>query len=223
MLATACPHEQAETVLDALEAGGLRVLAIEAAALSQFRACQPLLGRTESIQGMLDMGWSAFRLTAVTQDAVCYERTLPETGLAGLMETISQKFNVPPAELDVFLSALGVIPDQNQHGALPVEAATAEQVRSLIQTHLRACRDDLRATFEYVASMYPGAAVQGLLLTGGGASLLDGQDLFGEGLDLETRLVRPRDLVPVANWTPWADLPSLATAIGLAQYREDAA
>ncbi len=223
VLATACPHEQAETILDALEAGGLRVLAIEAAALSQFRACRPLLGRTESIQGLLDLGWSGFRLVAVTQGVVCYERTLPETGLADLMQTISQKFNVPLAEMDMFLSALGVVAGQNRHGALPPDPATAEQVRSLIQTHFRTCRDDIRATFEYVASMYPGAAVQGLLLMGGGASLLDPENPFGKELDLETHVVRPCELVPVANWTPWADLPSLATAIGLAQFREDAA
>jgi len=218
VLSSALPHEQANAVLDVLEAGGLQAVAIQTAGLALERACRHLLRSDAAVQGILDLGWSAFRMSVLCHGVICYQRVLPETGLAPLAAELCTRFRVAPEHLEVFLSGMGL--SGANEAAAPANPAMAAEVRSLVAAHFARCLDDIRATFDYVLGMYPGSALRGLLLAGGGAALA-GEEVFAQGLGVQAHVVKPSEVIPCGRWERQYDVPGMVAAIGLAQFQEN--
>ena len=73
VMAAACPHEEANGVLDVLEERGLSVRALDVSACALARANDSVAQGDDSIVAILDLGWRAARLVVMHGRVISYE------------------------------------------------------------------------------------------------------------------------------------------------------
>jgi Tfp pilus assembly PilM family ATPase len=86
VMVTACVRDDADGLLDALEAEGLEVLTLAFPAAAALCACQALIEAEES-GAVLDVGWQASRLILQHKGLIVYERSLEKCGLSATKTT----------------------------------------------------------------------------------------------------------------------------------------
>ncbi len=215
VMALACRHVDAEPILEAFEAGGLEVRALDSRPQALARACRAVLPE-EGITAILAVEWDWALLILMYEGVVIYERMMPEAAIGQLAAAMSRRLGLEEDSVDLLLGEVGLAP-----GTLVelIDAASCEAAVAIVRGHLDAISAELNAPFTYAMHQYPGARAAGLLLTGMGAAIPGVVDHFRSLLQVDVRGVSPGD---VADCAPAlgersAD-PALVTAIGLAEF-----
>lgn len=212
VMAVACPHADADSLLDVVEKAGLDVLAVETQATAAARACGRLLDDISGTGAILDVGWASSQLVMMYQGIVVYQRNLAKCGVESLAKALAKDPQTDAALVAGLLSGEGIE---------SYLAAGKDGLASAISTYLEALAAEMRIPLSYLANQYPDAAVKRLLLIGGGARIPGLAAFLTRSLTLDARIVKASDLGlcdPQAESSGGGS--SLAIAIGLAKYSQ---
>jgi Tfp pilus assembly PilM family ATPase len=219
VLSVACQHADAEAVLDVFESVGLNVVGLDARSVAVARACGPVLADVaQRISVILMLDWNQASVVVMHQGVVVYERRLKESGIRRLHETIRTQLNLEAVAVDHVLEDVGL-----SEGAVDDPAASSEtvaQARGLIEAHLNAIVQDLRASLTYASHQYPEASAERVLVAGEGAAMPGVDRQLAGRTGLEVRKASAAELVSSPNNLLSLCTPALTAAVGLAQYEE---
>ena len=188
VMGAACPHADADSLLDTFEAERLHVECLDIQSRAAARACQPLLMDVEGIAGILDLGWSAARLILLYKHVVVYERKLPKNGLASLVGPVAAELGTQADQVEHRLASGSL-----EMGSSAPAGADGTPGRAIDQ-FLDGIVEEMRIPVSYLANQYPDAAVERLLLTGGGARLPLLPAYLADALECDVRVVWPSTL-----------------------------
>ncbi|MDD4891471.1 MAG: pilus assembly protein PilM [Phycisphaerae bacterium] len=215
VMAVGCKKQDASRLLDELEPHGLSVTAVDIHALAIARACRPVLAAADDTGAILDIGWSSSRLVLVYHGTVVYERNLARHGASAMVSLLAADAEVDAATAENLLTRDGL-------NAPPAPARTDDDVSLRadgLLSQLDTMAGEIRTPLSYLASQYSDATVKRLVLVGGGAHIPGLAERLSERLGIETLRPSLDDLCPCD-----AELsalgPSMAAAVGLAQYAE---
>jgi len=215
VMAAACPHAEANALLDVFEAEGLEVQGLEVHASAAARACRPLLEDISGIAAILDLGWSLERLVLLYQGVVVYERKRAKGGIEPLVTTLAADLKLGPEHAERLLMGGGLGPPQSRQG--PPEEAAAK-VRQAAAHHFDRMIEEMRMPLSYVSNQYPDAPMRRLLLIGGGAEIPALADYVEAKLGFEVRKVVLTDLAKCPQKLAGVQGAALAVAVGLGQF-----
>ena len=218
-MAAAIRHADADALLDVLERHALRVCALDIQAWALCRACLPITRQSDGLSCILDMGWTSALLTLVQRETVVYQRTLNESGLGTLRSAIAARFDVPGDVAGHLLDTL--MADEPSRRPARYEHLN-QDMSAVLASHLDAMLDELRVSLTYASHRYPTSPVTQLLLTGGGAGLVDLPERTERQIGIPARRVDPSELMdcqPAIRGR--CNRPLLMTALGLAQHSGD--
>jgi Tfp pilus assembly PilM family ATPase len=225
VMAVACPHRDADALIDLFAAEGLDVVGLDARAWAMTRACGNELSDTDGIVLLLELGWNGALLVIVHHGVVIYERSLSEGGLSALHRDLQAELKIEPDVVDFALGHTGLLPlgiDKNQNARdvndVPIEMRG--DVRALAAAHFERVGQELMASVSYTTHQYPDAAATRLLLLGGGAMIPGISDYLQGVTGIECRAVTPLATASCAPAIARECNAALMTAAGLAQFQE---
>ena len=167
VMAVGYPHAAADPILDAFDAAGLQVVALDAAPCAIARACAPaavLVGPEGGMTAILDLGWSAASLSLIHCGAIIYGRVLADGGLGTLHHTLVRRLNLELDVVDYLLTEVGLsvrlpVGDDDQTDPNGEEAIDLpEDARGLLAAHIDGLVRELLASFSYASRQYPHCA-----------------------------------------------------------------
>lgn len=164
VMAVACPHADAEPFIASFENAGLRVGVADTPTSALARGCMPLVKGKRSF-AVLEIGASAGVLVLILDGVVIYERRLAEAGISRLLTTLEEGLGGGRETADYAIREVGLTPGPERGEDRFGEA------RGLIARHTEAALAEVRRTLAYASHQYAGAAVEALLLCGGGAQI----------------------------------------------------
>lgn len=219
VMAAACPHRDADAVLDALESVGLEVLALDIQSWAMLRACDPILQPT-TIAGALDLAWDAATFALLHRNRIVYQRTLNDFGSRSLVERITGELSIPPQVAEHLIFDVGFdAPAEDDPDLCDLSA----HVRPVLDAHFSHVARELGLSMSYAANEYRDAELVRLLLIGSAASIPGLDRRLGEVLEAQVTAVRVGDIVECgAALSSEARRTSLTIATGLALYEEAA-
>ena len=219
VMAVGCAHQEANAFLDIFESAGLDVKALDVRACALARAAAPLMPAEKAVWAVLDLGWSSGMLVMLYGDAVVYTRTLSDSGVKSLHESLKKRCGLDSDVTDYLLSEANA--RDMADAALPSGESLPPEARGVLAAYLESLTHELKISLTYVSHEYSDTPINRLLLTGSSATMpgLAGH-LSGE-LGLEARAVTAAELCecPPALLEA-ASSPALIAAIGLAQFTE---
>jgi Tfp pilus assembly PilM family ATPase len=168
VMAVGCKHADADTLLDAFQAAGGDVIALDAPSLALVRAARSRLAPAPSLTALVDLAWSSAELIIVQGDTIVYERSMRELGLAALVAQVKAKLSVDDDSAQFLVKRVGC----GAPLAEGSEVAQSADAQAIIGAHVDAFASELRMSMTYAARRF-GAPSSGALLTGG-ASLIPG-------------------------------------------------
>jgi len=194
--------------VDVAEQAGLRPHVVDLNALALLRSAK-VSERPENVVATVDIGASMTTVAIAARGVPRLVRVIP-TGGRDVTSAVARQLNMPVADAEGLKRQIGASPQIPQEWALAVEAIN-EVNRSLVES--------IRNTFVYHQSNNPGAGIEKVVLTGGGAQLAGLPQLlsnsariavtFGDPLAGMTIGDRARSHVTVPV--------TMAVAVGLAQ------
>lgn len=215
VMAAVCLHVEANALLDAFEAEGLHVQGLEIHASAAARACAPMLEGVSGIAAILDPGWSLERLVLLYQGVVVYERKRAKGGLHALVASLADHLKLKAQSVERLLMAGGLVSPQAGEGD---DSQAAETIRAAAAAHFDTMVEEMRMPVSYVSNQYPDAAMDRMLLIGGGAEIPGLAEYLDSRLEFEVRNVRLADLTGCSRKLDEAHGPALTVAVGLGQY-----
>ena len=233
VMAVACTHADAASVMDPFEAEGLDVRGLDVPAVALARACATVLGADAGgITGIVDLGWTAATLSLMHQGVVIYGRTLGDCGIFKLYQTLAGRLGMEIDVIDYLLADSGLDGTEAQakagDAAAPAvdeqlgvrrKAKAATDARGLIAAHFEAAMQELRVSLSYAQHQYPDTPLSRLLVVGGGGCIRGVTEHLRSVLGIESRSVAPSDVLPCASGAAAkCASPSLTAALGLAQF-----
>jgi len=216
VMAVACPHDDANEMIDVLEDAGFDVKAIDAPACALARACRGLLAPGDSATVVLEIGWRSVTLAILYQDVIAFHRSLAEAGLQPLFEATRHTFHLPDEAVEHLLATVGLDRDAQaaEGGGDPLEELAKNVAR-----HFDGLIQELRRSVSYFTSCNSSVELSHLLLAGGGAGIPGLSRHFASEAQLQVQIFTPADVVqcnpPILAK---AGNPALATAMGLALF-----
>jgi Tfp pilus assembly PilM family ATPase len=245
-MGAACPHADADALLDAFEAEGFSVERLEVQAAAVARACRPLLADVRDIAGILDVGWASARLVLLYRDVVVYERKLPRSGLQPLLEALAVERGLAVGAMERMLEegALGDACGAGLDAGRPWGPLTGMPAPQAKTGATYPCTDpkpdspaaagpggaitrlaegivaEMRIPFSYLANQYPDAPVLRLLIVGGGGRLGWLKNHLAAALGADVRIVLPSDLAECPDSFDRQFGSTLAVALGLGRQEE---
>jgi Tfp pilus assembly PilM family ATPase len=215
LLAVGLQHKDAESLIEGLEGGGFSVEALECRCCAMVRSCGPILGEAAGqVCAIVDVAEEATSIAVIHSGTVAYDRPVIETGLERLRELVQQELRIEPQATEYLIGALTA----SEHGELPLPEESLQPTMKIVEDYLTTVIQELRSVMAYAIHRYPGQ-IGPVLLVGPGAALRGLKERIRTELDLETRVVVPRDLVEVAALAELervAENPGLTTALGMA-------
>ena len=216
VMAAACPHDDAERLLDLFEAAGWRVAALDVEGWALARACAGALGPPEGLSAVANIGASGAVFFLFHQDVVVYERPLPDFSLAAMFEAIDAQVDLEGELIDHLVTGVGLECTATED---PSAAVDLSDIQSLIMGHLEKLIEELRVSISYSTDRYPDAVLNRVLLVGGGAAIPGLAGQIGETIGVDVQVVSPADLMECdESVLRFCRMPALTTALGLAQY-----
>ncbi len=160
-VAVGARREEVLALLDSLQSsagGGFEVMAVDASACARFRAAS-LVARPDQTWALLDLGWSAARLSVIHQGLMIYDRALPDSGIAHLELRLEQECALKQDEIRHVLGQVRSAPTRR------ISGTWLGAVGTYAATVAAEAKDSLR-----YLSLHRGIAIpRSLVLTGGGA------------------------------------------------------
>lgn len=212
VMAGALAHEDAEPVLDAVEAQGLRVRSLDLRAWALARVAR-LVGSTtepEPFQTILELGWHAAHLVLVRKGRVAYTRRLLEGGLSVLFEAISGRLHLDAPLVEHLVRTIGV-------GRGDTPAGQARQAQGIADGWARALADEVSVSVGYASNRFGGSSSGRVLAIGAGATIPGLCDALTAGAGASVKPLLPADFIDVPEALSGLRSESaLVPAIGLA-------
>ncbi|MCW5777055.1 MAG: pilus assembly protein PilM [Phycisphaeraceae bacterium] len=214
VMVVACPHGDAETLIETFEGVGLRVTALDVGTLAAARACIEARSLAQGLYGMIDLGHSAARLALFHCGTCIYARAVPESGLGALHARLASALDVDSAVTEYLIEDVGLVGDDaatqaDQRALHEAHAAIADYASGLVR--------ELNLSLAYAAHRYPDTHAADVILHGGGAMI---PGIAARLTDLSGLSVRAAVTAAVldvpARLLPRCSKPSLMIAIGLA-------
>ncbi len=161
VFAAAMSFARSTPILDAFEAAGLEVAAIDvpANALARAHAGGGLP------DAMLELGWSGALLCVMHAGVVVYERFIVDAAVSALVENAAERLSVPREAIEAV-----VVPDPAS-GAMYQDSPLWEELRGLVAEHLEATAEEVGRSLAYMANRYHSWQFRRLALSGDGAHL----------------------------------------------------
>ena len=213
VMAVACPHQTAETVLDPFEEAGFDVMALDSQLHGLLRAAERELA-ADGITAILQLGWVAATLVMVMDGRIVYHRTMTDCGLNRQAKMLADTLEMPTASIEAAFKA------QTHHGGdLDADEEFYETIRSACESGWRQLLSELDAPFTYVRHQHADAEFKRMLLTGQGAAVYGVAPFMAQALEMPAQVLQPTDILnTIGGSSERADDPSLIAAIGLAQF-----
>ena len=215
VLAIACQHADADAVLDVYESAGFSVVGLDAGSVATARACAPLVAAGKAISAILLVEWGSATVVIVYQGIVVYERRLKEAGVGRLEEAFRTQLKLDAATAEHLLDEVGLVEQPRGRATELVGEA-----RAMMEAHLGAITQELRASLAYATHQYPEAGVERLVLVGDGAAVPGLDGYFTKRMGLDVRKGSAAELVQSPNHLLSLCTPALTPAVGLAQFEE---
>jgi type IV pilus assembly protein PilM len=212
VMTVAYPYADAEPHLNAFEEAGFRVRAVDTPTSAIARGCLSLVEGKRSF-GILDIGASAGVLVLVRDGQVVYERRIPEAAIARLTTLLEERMGAGREGAEYVISQVGL-------GASS-DISVAErfgEARGLIARHIEAAVIEVRRTLAYASHQYADAAVETLLLCGGGSAIPGLCSYVAERVETEVRLAAFDPKPSSDEWASSGIGLYPACAIGLARF-----
>ena len=231
VMAVACTHADAALVMNPFEAEGMNVCALDVRSAALVRACEPLLAQgTGGITGIVDLGWGSATLSLMHQGVAIYGRTLGDSGISKLYQTLAGRLGLEIEVIDYMLSDSGLAArsgasaahqDGAAHGPSHGvrKAKTATDAAGLIAAHFEAAVHELQVSLTYAQHQYPDTPLSRLLVVGGGGCIRGVTEHLRRTLGIDARSVAPTDVASCPEHV--ADKctsPALTAALGLARF-----
>ena len=218
MMAAACPHEDANRLLDVLEAQGLSVCALDVGARALARANAAITRPGDHIVAILDLGWQVARLVVMNGQVISYERTLAEGGLGPIHRDLTAQLNDDSEVAEHVLHKVGLTaPQQDAEQA----AASHASVRRVMAEHFEAMLNELLTSLSYMSQQYSQTELDSVLLVGAGASVPGLAEYLETMLGAKVRSVSPADLVDCPpSLLETCRNPAMTLAMGLALFSD---
>jgi len=216
-LAVACPHEQAEAVLDVAESAGLIVTALDHPGCALARLVTVGDGR-ERVRAILDLGERAGVLTLVRAGVVLFEREIESCSIGGLLGRIAEQTGLDCAAARVLLDGDTWQSVEGARRGKPL----LDRAARCVNDYAQAAGRELRLSLDYLEHRFPpGPNETGLVghvdMVGGGAACDGVITRLGERSGLALKVLRPADLLGAAEGAlRTASLPATCLAAGLA-------
>lgn len=219
VLAAACLHQDAEALLDPLEAHGLLVQALDIRGWALARAIADWGKVADNITAAVDLGWDASTFVLLHEGTLVYQRTLETSGLQNLADSIQSEHGFTAEVIEHVLYELGCETDRcSEPGNARLHTAVAHQ----IEAHTEAIAHELNLSMQYASDQYPDADLQHLLLTGNGVVIPGLAEQLGQLLDTTVVVVCLGELTSCPDPFATESLStSLPIALGLAKYDQE--
>lgn len=217
VMAVACPHRDAEALLDLFEMAELNLLALDTRACAMARACEPMTAGPGGMTVLLELGWNAAVLVVVSRKVVTFERRLDEAGLKHAHRALTSQMKLAPDVADYALGELGLSP------AVEGEAASWEllgEVRGTVISHFDLMTREVLASIAYTTNQYPDTSMDRLLVFGGGAMVPGFVGHLAATVGFEVQLASPLARASCPPALAAQCNASLTTAAGLALFGE---
>lgn len=210
VLAVGCSHQDADAVLDAVESGPLRAVALEPRAVALVRACLPVLASRPGIGAVVDLGWEGVNAAVVHKGEVVYQRTAPELGVSTLARAVMTATGVDAAGAVHLLrvAARG----EGAQGPMDVSRLLAEHVSRVAQ--------EIGRAVSYASHWYGEPQIGVVLIAGEGAQGPGVETVLARELGTEVRIARPCDMLGPIGPADDSANPGAMTAVGLAMREE---
>ncbi|HTL31337.1 MAG TPA: pilus assembly protein PilM [Tepidisphaeraceae bacterium] len=216
VMAMGCLHRDVEPLIDLYESEGLRVTGLDVEACALLRASTTRLADHKSLTGLFDLGWSCSRLAVVHQDTIVFSRVLGDSGMCSLLTSIQKHLGIDAAMADHVLGKMGLNAPADE------ESDPIADARRTLTAHFDTMVQELKISFSYATQQYPDAALQRLVIAGGGAGIAGVIQHLSSLIGTEVVTIAPKDLLkaPPALLAR-IDTPALTLATGLAQFCDE--
>lgn len=216
VMATACMHQDSESILKAWDLAGMEVVGLEAEAEAVARVCRPLLHEHDNISTALNITWGASSLVVMHRDVVIYERILSDSGIGVLHEILMKRLGVESDVAKFAIFEVGFTDELKDEWA---NWPLLTDVRGIMATHFTSMLDELQVSFSYAQHRYPEVPVDLLFLHGPGATIPNLCEPISSMLNVESRILTPGDIhASSPALKKDADDPGLTVATGLALF-----
>jgi type IV pilus assembly protein PilM len=174
-LVIAAPKDPVIETVRAVENAGLHVAKVDLSCFAALRAAAHLAGDTEAL---MDIGANGTNIVVHTDGTPRIVRSVPRGGNE-VTKMIASRLDMTDAEAETVKCRVGLNRDAHSEGAEVVE----EAIRPLIT--------EIRSSFNYFASSFPGQRVKRLALVGGAALLPGLPERLTEELGVRSYLSDP--------------------------------
>ncbi|MEX2670999.1 MAG: pilus assembly protein PilM [Phycisphaeraceae bacterium] len=162
----ACPHDEAEAMLDAFAEHGMEVVVLDVAASALARLADVAEESQQHVLVVMDLGQTAATLMLIYRGCVIYERRLPESGFGALADRMMQEFALEAGVARYLLEDVGLTDDPDHPDAMPTP------MRAMVTQHLEDLARELNVSLSYAKHQYGDVAVGPVMLVGGAAKML---------------------------------------------------
>lgn len=216
VMAVGCRTREANRLIDTFEDAGLNVIGLDVRAWAAARACAPALRSGDGLSAILHIGWTTSDLVVLSANVVVYERSLLESGLNRLHDSLVDDLDLDADVADYIFTEIGIDPD-SAGGETQKHLVAAARERMI--AHVNALVPEIRMSLGYAAQEYGRDSVDRLILLGEAASIPGMTGHLGDAFGVEAAVVSPADLADPANCPrQTCESPALTIAFGLAQY-----
>ena len=195
VMAMACRHADAAALMDAFDAGGMDVIALDSQLSAALRACRASC--SAGITAILNLAWDWAMLILVYQEEVIYQKVMPEAGTKRLYQLLGRRLGLEEQTLDHVLADTPLSGEGHPDPEAHVEEDAFGAIRAAVKGHVDAILAELAATFSYAGYQYPSAAVDRLLLVGCGAALRGLEEYCRSRLGISASRIGPAELIGV--------------------------
>lgn len=214
-MAVGAAGAEVERLVRAFEAADFDVVRVDVHPWAMLRAVAAAGLASTTVTVMLDLGWSAARLSlvhgAAGRGVIAYERELPEVGAARLASEVERRTSLAPEVIRAELFGLAPTSGSERLDALRREAA------SCAMDLAQGLAEEAAVSLAYAAHRYPALTSAGaiagarLVLSGAGAMLPH----VAQGLAEKIPGVEVLTMTPAAALVGAPDDPRLVGALGL--------
>ncbi len=226
VMTVGCAHEDAQAMLDVLDAAGLDTVALEPRLVSSVRAATTSSAPASpgakggGITVLIDLGHASASITVLVANAVVYAREVQECGVWSAVASLGDRLCIAQEDASLLFGAWG---GDSGGGAIRGERIARELEAACDDFGARICAE-VSTALDYAKYRYSDREVDGLMLYGGAAAIDHIERSVASASHLPVRVLHPTDVLPCAkSIAKEAAHPCLITAAGLAMYLESAA
>lgn len=212
-MVAACPHADADALLDRFAEHNLDVAVLDVAAAALARLADVAEESHHHVLAVIDLGQEAATLVIIYQGTVIYERRLPEAGFAALAGTLTREFEIEDRVARYLLEEVGLVSEGEHPDAMPGD------MRALIQDQLADLVRELNISLSYAQHQYPDVEIGPLMLVGGAARMPNLAEALSHQLPQNASVLTPAQRVAASDTMLAAAAdPAMSLAAALAMH-----